>query len=86
MTTQESDRLKTLRQSIAQHMEDSAMLVQQLPEEEHDYYLLNAVGAWQLVAAEPMSPELLQRMVEALFSGDGDDIEEISATGPGEAA
>jgi hypothetical protein len=55
-------------------MEDAASLFQQLPKEEYGYYLVNAVAAWQLVAAEPLTPEQLQRMVETLFSpGDGDD-------------
>jgi hypothetical protein len=83
MTKEESDRekLKNLRQSIGQHMEDAATLFMQLPEQEHDFYLLNAVAAWELVSSQPLTPEELQAMIETLFSGDGNDTDEpISAT------
>lgn len=80
------EKLKNLRTAIQCHMEDGAMLFQQLPEAEHDYYLANCVAAWELVATEPLTPEALQRMIEALFSHGDDDIEEISGTRSGEAA
>jgi hypothetical protein len=86
MTKEESNReqLKNLRRSISQHMEDAAMLFMQLPEQEHDFCLVNCVAAWELVASQPMTQEQLQGMIETLFSGN-DDVEEISGTG-GEAA
>jgi hypothetical protein len=89
MTKDESDRekLHNLRASIQAHLEDGAMLFQQLPEAEYDFYLVNCIAAWELVASQPMKPELLQRMIETLFSADGNDgndtEEPISATQSG---
>ena len=50
-------------------MEDAATLFLQLPPAEHDYYLVNAVAAWNLVSTQPMTPEQLQRMIETLRDG-----------------
>ena len=72
-TEEDRDRLKNLRQAIGTAMEESACLFLQLPEEEHPYYLANAVAAWNLVSTEPLSPEDLQKMIEALFTGGDND-------------
>jgi len=77
MSTEE--RLRNLRVAIAHHFEDAASLYEQLPKEEHDLYLADAVSAWSLVNAEPLTGEQLTGMVEALFT-DEDDEEPISAT------
>lgn len=77
-TDQEREPLKNLRIAIAQHMEDAASLSQQLPEWEHDFYLINCVAAWELVANEPLTGEKVTRMVETLFSSAAADEEPIS--------
>jgi hypothetical protein len=78
-TKQQREPLKNLRIAIAQHMEDAASLSQQLPEWEHNFYLTNAVAAWELVANEPLTGEKVTRMVETLFSPAADE-DPISAT------
>jgi hypothetical protein len=72
MITEESERerLKNLRRSIEQHMEDAASFFMQLPREEHDYYIVNCIGAWQLGSPEPMTSDQLQNMVVRLFEED----------------
>jgi hypothetical protein len=80
------EQLKNLRVGIAQHFEDAATLFQSLPPEEHELYLTTAIGAWNLVAKEPLTAEMLQGMIETLFAGEEDDDEPISATGSGESA
>ena len=58
-TDLDRDQLKNLRTSIQCHMEDGAVLFQQLPQAEHDYYLANCVAAWELVGSQPMTSEQL---------------------------
>jgi uncharacterized membrane-anchored protein YhcB (DUF1043 family) len=75
MSTDEEreERLRGFRVAIAHHFEDAASLYEQLPEEEHDLYLADAVNAWTLVNSEPLTGEQLTAMIEALFIDEDDE-------------
>jgi hypothetical protein len=66
MTTQ--DRNQSLWAEVNRHLEDAAIVFQQLPEGVYTAYLSYAIGAWQRVGKEPLTGEQLAEMVEVLFT------------------